>query len=176
MNGISLSGLALLLCSELQQLGKDVSQEQRKPTMHKTSAWEEPLFVLLVCFCNYAWFLYASQCAATPAEHRNATRGRTHAHACVSVVGRWKRSIPEGVCCTATQWEQGVSAKRGGKNPHLRVNPRLVRDRGGWDLSLNIRLRGLRQMIGISSALPSTSDRLSLYLLSVRLVPPVPPY
>lgn len=75
---------------------------------------------------------------------------------------------------------RGHYKERGGGKPHLRMNLRLVRDgpardRGGWDLSLNIRLWGLRQMIGISSALPTTSDCLSLYLLSVLLVPPVPP-
>lgn len=98
------------------------------------------------------------------------------AHACVSVVGRWKRSNPEGVCCTGTQREQGVTAKRGEAGT---LTSTWTLDQweiaGGQDLSLNIRLRGLRQMIGISSALPTTSDCLSLYLLSVRLVPQVPP-
>lgn len=41
-------------------------------------------------------------------------------------------------------------------------------------MSLNIRLQGLRQMIGISSALLTTSDCLSSYLLSVCLVFRVP--
>lgn len=101
----------------------------------------------------------------------------TCARACICVCGQKVEEVKPwgGLLHWDTAGARGHCKERGGRNPHLHMNFRPVRDRGGWDLSLNIRLRGLRQMIGISSALPTTSDCLSLYLLSVRLVPPVPP-